>query len=104
MAILRLYAALPKSTEAQVLGKQALRSGTSVRAHYMESIRSRFNAEVVSKPEGALRELEETRYWLELPAESGTVKSEHLDGIVREADELTAILVTCAKKVKARPQ
>jgi len=62
----RLYAALPKSTVAQVLGKQLLRAGTSVGAHYREGTRSRSNAEFVSKLGGALQELEESRYWLEL--------------------------------------
>jgi len=81
-----------------------LRSGTSVGAHYRESVRSRSDAEVVSKLEGALQELEETRYWLELLVESGTVKPERPAALMREADELTAILVTCVKKVKARPR
>ncbi len=64
LRIVRLYCALPKSTEAQVLGKQVLRSGTSVGAQYHEATRSRSPAEFVSKIEGGLQELEETRYWL----------------------------------------
>ena len=102
LEIIRLYSVLPKSTEAQVIGRQMLRSGTSVGAHYRESIRSRSDAEVVSKIEVALQELEETRYWLELLAESGTFKPERLDAMMCEVDELVAILVTCVKKVKAR--
>ena len=102
LEIIRLYAILPNSTEAQVLGKQLLRSGTSVGAHYRESIRGRSNAEVVSKLEVGLQELEETRYWFELLAESGIVQPERLSTIDKEADELTAILVTCVKKVKGR--
>ncbi|MBU0661643.1 four helix bundle protein [Patescibacteria group bacterium] len=102
LEIIRLYATLPKSTEAQVLGKQLLRSGTSVGAHYRESIRGRSNAEVVSKLEVGLQELEETQYWFELLAESGIVQPERLSSLIQEADELTAILVTCVKKVKGR--
>jgi len=102
LEIIRVYATLPNSTEAQVLGKQLLRSGTSVGAHYRESIRGRSNAEVVSKLEVGLQELEETRYWFELFAESGIVQPERLSSLVQEADELTAILVTCVKKVKGR--
>jgi four helix bundle protein len=102
LEIIRLYITLPKSTEAQVLGKQLLRSGTSVGAHYRESIRGRSNAEVVSKLEVGLQELEETMYWFELLAESGIVQPERLSSLVQEADELTAILVTCVKKVKGR--
>ena len=102
LEIIRLYATLPKSTEAKVLGKQLLRSGTSLGAHYRESIRGRSNAEVVSKLEVGLQELEETVYWFELLAESGIVQPERLSSLVQEADELTAILVTCVKKVKGR--
>ena len=70
-AIIRLYSTLPRTAEAQVIGKQALRSGTSVGAHYREATRARSNAEFVSKIECGLQELEETRYWLELMVESG---------------------------------
>jgi four helix bundle protein len=57
---------LPKTAEAQVLGKQLLRSGTSVGAHYHEATRSGSNAEFISKIEAGLQELEETVYWLNL--------------------------------------
>ena len=60
LRVIRLYIALPKSTEAQVLGKQVLRSGTSVGAHYREAHRARSTAEFVTKLEGGLQELEET--------------------------------------------
>jgi four helix bundle protein len=102
LRIIKLYVALPKRTEAQVMGKQVLRSGTSVGAHCRESVRARSDAEVISKIEGGLQELEETQYWLELLAESGTVPEDRLSSLLQEADELTAILVTCVKKVKAR--
>ena len=100
LRVIRLYVAFPKSAEAQVLGKQVLRSGTSVGAHYRESLRARSDAEVISKIEGGLQELEETQYWLELLAESEIVPEDRLSSLLQEADELTAILVTCVKKVK----
>jgi four helix bundle protein len=53
-----------KVAEAQVLGKQLLRSGTSMGAHYHEATRDRSNAEFISKLQGGLQELEETIYWL----------------------------------------
>jgi four helix bundle protein len=65
LRIIRLYSSLPKITEAQVLGKQLLRSGTSVGAHYREATRARSPAEFISKIEVGLQELEETVYWLE---------------------------------------
>jgi four helix bundle protein len=55
----------------------------------------------VSKIEGGLQELEETAYWLELLAESGIVAELQLADTRREADELTAILVSCAKAAKS---
>src|SRR5579871_5494095 len=66
LRVIRLYGALPQRQEAWVIGKQLLRSGTSVGAHYREGTRARSDAEFVSKLEGALQELEETAYWLEL--------------------------------------
>src|SRR6266436_4365965 len=98
LRIIRLYAALPNSVEAQVLGKQLLRSGTSVGAHYREGHRARSNAEFVSKLEGGLQELEETMYWLELFIESGMMPENRLSALLQEANELTAILVTCVKR------
>ena len=102
LRIIRLYSSLPKTTEAQVIGKQVLRSGTSVGAHVREGKRSRSDAEMISKVEGALQELEETMYWLELLGESGIVKPGLLQDLTKEADELTAILVTSAKTLKHR--
>jgi four helix bundle protein len=62
LRIIRLYASLPKRTEAQVIGKQVLGSGTSVGAQVREGNRSRSDAEMISKIEGSLQELEETMY------------------------------------------
>ena len=102
LRIIRLYGALPKTTEAQVIGRQVLRSGTSVGAHYREGTRARSNAEFVSKLEGGLQELEETRYWLELVIEGGIIPETKMAELLKEADELAAILTTCVKNVKER--
>lgn len=102
LRIIRLYSNLPKSTEAQVLGKQVLRSGTSVGAHYRESQRTKSDADFISKTEGALQELDETAYWLELLAEANIVPTEKLEDLRKETDELTAIFVTIVTKVKKR--
>lgn len=64
LRIIKLFSALPKQTEAQVIGKQILRSGTSVGAQYREACRARSDAEFISKIESGLQELEETMYWL----------------------------------------
>src|SRR5262245_52366530 len=95
--IIRLYSALPKTTVAQVLGKQLLRCGTSVGAHYREGVRSRSNAEFISKIQGGLQELEETAYWLELLEEIAVFPEQRLADLQGEVNELTAILTTCVK-------
>lgn len=78
-----------------------LRSGTSVGAHYREAMRARSSPEFISKIEGGLQELEETSYWLELLVESGIVPETKLAAMLREADELTAMLVASARTAKA---
>src|SRR6476469_8894417 len=64
LQIIRLFAALPKTIEAQIIGKQVLRSGTSVGANYREAYRGRSKADFISKCGDCLREIEETAYWL----------------------------------------
>ncbi|MBV9923848.1 MAG: four helix bundle protein [Acidobacteria bacterium] len=102
LRVVRLYVALPKTTEAQVLGKQVLRSGTSVGAHYREAQRAKSDADFVSKIEGGLQELDETCYWLELLGEAGIFPEERIKPLRAEAEELTAILVSIIKRVKGR--
>jgi four helix bundle protein len=102
LRIIRLYGSLSKTTEAQVLGKQVLRSGTSVGAHYREAYRAKSDADFINKVEGGLQELDETGYWLELLVESGIVQPEKLESLIKEADELTAIFVSIVVKVKNR--
>jgi four helix bundle protein len=102
LRIIRLFSSLPKSTEAYVLGKQVLRAGTSVGAHYREAYRSRSNAEYVSKIEVGLQELEETSYWLELLGDSGIIKQARLTDLLKEAAELTRIFASCSKSAKRR--
>ncbi len=102
LRVVRLYSALPKTVEAQVLGKQLLRSGTSVGAHYREASRARSDAEFISKIGVGLQEMDEASYWMELIVESGIFGEDRMNEIMEEADELTAILVTCVKNAKAR--
>jgi four helix bundle protein len=96
--IIRFYSNLSKSTVVQVLGRQMLRSGTSVGAQYREGTRAKSNADFISKMEGSLQELEETQYWLELLEEF--VSHPKILPLKRESDELIAIFVTIVTKVK----
>jgi four helix bundle protein len=102
LGIVRMYAALPKTAIANVLGNQALRSGTSVGAQYREACRARSDAEVISKLESVLQELDETDYWLGLLVESETIERDRLEGLIKETDEITAMLVTSVKRIKDR--
>ena len=94
---------MPKTTEAQVLGKQVLRSGTSVGANYREAYRARSKPEFIAKCGDSLRELEETAYWLELLVDGKIVLPEKLTAIRQECDELIAIFVTIIKRSKEGP-
>jgi len=64
LAIVRLYLALPRSTVSYVLGRQLLKAGTSVGAHYREARRAKSSADFVSKIEFSMHELDDARYWL----------------------------------------
>jgi len=102
LRIIRLYAALPKTAAAQVIGKQMLRCGTSVGAQYREARRARSRAEFISKTESALQELEETAYWLELLCEGEIMPAKRLVELQNETSELTAMLVSSAKTAKEK--
>ena len=102
LRVITLCTDVPNTAAGQVIAKQLLRSGTSVGAQYREGCRARSDAEFVSKLDGALQELEESEYWMELLVESGLADADRMRPLMSEADELAAILVTCVKKVKAR--
>lgn len=100
LRIIRLYVALPKTTEAQVLGKQVLRSGASIGAHYGEANRAKSDADFVSKMETALQELDETAYWLELITEAEIFNPQKVLPVIQETREPNAIFTTIVRKVK----
>jgi len=100
LRIIRLYSSLPKSTEAQVIGKQVLRSGTSVGANYREGVRARSRPEYATKLNISLMELEETLYWLELMEES-ILNYAEVSKLKLEVGELCAIFVTLIKRAKS---
>ncbi len=100
LRIIRMFAALPKTDEARVLGKQVLRSGTSVGANFREAHRARSKAEFIAKVGDCLKELDETSYWLELLSESGIVPTSKLTSLQDECHQLLAILTTISKNAK----
>jgi len=101
LRIIRMYSDLPKNdTVAQVLGKQVLRSGTSVGANYREASRGRSKPEFISKIGDCLKEIEETEYWLELLVDSGCVAAARIADLLDETRQLNAILTTISKRSK----
>ncbi|MDD8019382.1 MAG: four helix bundle protein [Bacteroidota bacterium] len=100
LRIIKLYSSLPKTVPAQVIGKQLLRSGTSVGANYREAYRSRSKQEFTSTLGICLKELEETSYWLDLLVESGITPKEKLEQLIDECNQLISIFVTIIKKRK----
>lgn len=101
LRVIRMYSSLPKTdTVAQVLGKQVLRSGTSVGANYREASRGRSKAEFVSKIGDCLKEIEETEYWLELLVDSERVPAAKMADLLDETRQLIAIFTTIDKRAK----
>ena len=100
-ATIRLYIKLPKTREeVRVLGKQLLRSGTSVAAHTREASRARSDEEFASKLGGGLQETDESQMWLELLREECGIAPADTLPMEKEADELMAIMTTMINKTK----
>ena len=101
----KLFVKLPKQREeVKVLGKQALRSGTSVAAHVREASRARSEAEFTSKLGGALQEADETALWLELLREECGVDASQTKPLETESSELIAIFTTMINRTRARSE
>ena len=98
--VIAFYASLPKSTVAQVLGKQPLRSGTSVGANYREANQGRSRAEFLATMGDCLKELSETDYWLELLIAEDLGARGGSKDLLQETRELTAIFTTIIKNTK----
>jgi four helix bundle protein len=90
---IRFFEALPKDETSRVLGRQLLRSGTSVGANYRAAKRAKSNADFINKMTIVEEEADECGYWLELLSESGKVTASKMTSLHREADELVAIAV-----------
>ncbi|MFO0789957.1 MAG: four helix bundle protein [Pirellulales bacterium] len=102
LRVIRLFSALPKTTEAQVIGRQLLRSGTSVAANYREACRARTDAELISKLTIVEQELDESVLWMELLTESGIMSESRLSELAKEADELLRMTVASIRTLKSR--
>jgi four helix bundle protein len=99
-----LFRALPHTGEADVIGRQLLRAATSVGANYRAACRARSRSEFVAKLGIVLEEADETIYWLELLSDNEIVQPHRLADLLREAEELTAILAAARKTIRTEPQ
>lgn len=100
--VIRFYVSLPKKREeVRVLGKQLLRSGTSVAAHIREASRGRSESEFVSKLGGAIQEADESLLWLELLREECQADAALTAGLENEFSELIAIMTTMIRRTGA---
>jgi four helix bundle protein len=97
---IRVVAALPRSTIADVLGKQLLRSGTSVGANYRDACRARSKADFAAKAGICAQEADESLYWLELLADSGLMRRSRLASLQKEANELVAIFTSSVRTAR----
>jgi four helix bundle protein len=102
LRIVKLFRSLPKSTEAQVMGKQLLRSGTSVAANYRAACRARSRAEFVAKLGVVLEEVDESVLWIEMLIDLDILKKERSSQLLNEARQLTAIFTASRQTAKQK--
>ena len=101
LRIIRAFARLPKSEQARVLGRQFLRSGTSVAANYRAACRSRSRADFISKISIVVEETDETLFWLELVVEAGLAPVHLVKSLITECEELLRIFSASLATAKA---
>jgi four helix bundle protein len=99
--IVKLCSALPANWVAQTLGKQLLRSGTSVGANNRAVCRAKSNADFINKLRIVEEECDESLFWMELLVENGLIKPARLKELMQEANELLAIVVASSKTARS---
>jgi len=102
--IIKFINTLPRNTTAFVITKQIIRSATSIGANYRSALRGRSKAEFISKLGIAEEEADETIYWLEILVESGIASGNAVEILLKEADEITSIIVSSLKTAKHKPR
>jgi len=102
LRVIRLVESLPRERTAEVIGRQLLRSGTSVGANYRAACRAKSPADFIAKMGIVEEEADESLFWMELLVESGIVEASKLESLMKEADELLAITVSSIKTARGR--
>ena len=100
--MIRLEATLPRTAVAKVIGGQLLRCGTSVGANYRAACRAKSTADFVAKMGTVEEEADESLYWMELLIDAGLVPAEQLTALMKEGDEILAIVVTSIRTARQR--
>jgi four helix bundle protein len=101
LRIIKLIEALPSSRAASVIGNQLLRSGTSVGANYRSACRARSKPDFISKASISIEEADESLYWMEMLVEAEIMPKEKLAALMKETDEIVAILTASVKTARA---
>ena len=104
LRIIRLVESLPENRTADVIGKQLLRSATSVGANYRAACRAKSTADILHKLAIVEEEADESLYWMELLIESGLIPSPCLTDLMNEMNEIVAMTVASIKTLRARKQ
>jgi four helix bundle protein len=102
LRVIQLVGALPRSKAAGVIGRQLLRSATSVGANYRAACRAKSTADMIAKLGIVEEEADETLYWLELLIESDLMPESRLSDLMREVDEIVAMTVSSIKTLRAK--
>lgn len=102
LRVIRMTDSLPRRMTAEVLGRQLLRSATSVAANYRAACRAKSRADFISKMGTVEEEADESALWLELIEESAIIPARKLADLHREAGELTAIAVASIRTARSR--
>jgi four helix bundle protein len=100
LTVIFFVESLPNKRTAEIIGRQLLRSGTSVGANYRSACRARSAADFIAKMTIVEEEIDESIYWLELLVESKTIKMENAKTLIMEGDELLAITVASIKTAR----
>ena len=102
LRIIRMAETLPRTSPSFVIGRQLIRSGTSVGANYRAACRARSRAEFIAKLGIVEEECDESLYWMEMLVESGLVSSEKVKEVMKEGTEILAVIVASRKTAKSR--
>jgi four helix bundle protein len=100
--VVRLVEALPKSRTSDIIGRQLLRSGTSVGANYRSACRARSHADFIAKMAIVEEEADESIYWMELLIEAGLIKEKRIADLKAEANEILSMVIASIKTARAR--